>query len=1233
MYARVILVLTGIVCVSSARQINTGQWAVDKEPTNKINLEGMIFFHEKPVTDSNGENSKRRDVPNVKPNSLNAFAHFMPDQSKLSLAAGLSRAADNVKMVKQGSINNLYNYVPKDKLDTPFTSEVVGKNDQPQTKPQWMTNSFTGNDVMDNDKSQLIELSQLGIVKENVVDGIIAANDVKEFGYLNTGTGADFSNSNIFDNSLTENNFPSDTFRIGNAFGAEGTVDDRFTSDFNKNGYIFDDELSPPDVTSAANLLQSENRMLELELQTGNVEPIMSGFPSKIPLTSSNTADSLLNKNTSNQIDSGNPSASKSSSQDIVKPFPFGQIKGNAPPKRKRVPTLEIKSNFIDNSRKPILRVQSEFVDMSGRQNPKMETIGSFVDTSNSKLAQTTAGTTSKPITTIYTTTKAKFTTTKAPFATMSSPTTGTNSILTTPILQGRSSENTNQFKTSDLSNIEKQLIGLNSKGDKLNVVNPESEPGQNNLKVDMLYPPAPFPVIDQSNSIPNVTQTMQGDTNVDDVVMNNEQGQGSLNTDKQTNPMFDELDYDMYADDNAQNQQVSELSNSRKPIDLHYNDDHDRFITDPNVQVINPSNKIVPNDQTSNQNIIGSGSMSEEIGSEQNNFVNPANVGPINKNSQQVNNQGNDQNRQLNGQLDKNNLVQNNQINSNRQSNPSIQSSAVTSGTRTNNNFGSSSFSNNGNVMNQNRFNQNEQSGFQQNMNNFPSNRFNSVQNSVSNQNNQQAMFPGLNSGQNNFIGSNIPQPNQQNNIAQNRPLSTDTENMNDIQNGANTGLIPKNQINTFQNMASLNDGLITQNLNPNNVLNPNDEVNPNNVMNPNNVINLNNVVNPNNVINPNNVVNPNNVMNPNNVINPNNGINPQNNLINQNTISPNGQINSQNEFIQRNLNPNNNGISQNSLLNPNTNPNNAFNSVNNIVNPNLIPNNARNTPNNLNQNSAQNNAVNPNLNTNTVRNAQNNAVNQIPFSRVPGQSLPANIGTQPINTNMFPSQGQRFLGQGTAQSGNVDNFNFGNQGSNQNGQNGLNSQIRTNFNSINGNFGQSNFNQNNNIQNRPFMSSNDNTQVQTANNFQNNQNLRTTNGLASNVRPGQNLAQTLQNQNNFMNPNTFLGRQNNIPNFGNGFRQNSGNLLQTRQNIGTFPGSVTNVQRAFPGNMPQFQNNLPNNMLTGNIQNGVNNFGQFPSSNAFGNPGMNSFPSNRQFNSNLFRSNAINRQFGAFR
>ena len=1061
-----------------------------------------------------------------------------------------------------------------------------------------MSATFTGNDVTNSKNDQQIELSQLGIVKENVADRFNEENDIKEISYLNTGT-HDFSSSNFLVN-LPPEGIVGSTNKLDNT---EVVESNNFVPDVNKNAYIFEDELSPPDFSKP---IQQGNKIFNLQNEIN--EPKESKFPTQFPLTSTNSTESVSNRNTFNQFElslSDNVFDSEISKGDIVKPFPFGQIQGNTKPtntKNKRVPTLEIKSNFVDNSRKPILRVQSKFVDMSGRQNPKMETIGSFVDTSKSKQLQpTTDNTLMQTTTEVNPTTKTTLKSTMKQYTTVPSPTKSANPVSVNPPLQGVTSTDTRQVMTNDISNTESNSNMMDSKRD-----NPATfKRNEDKLKVDILYPPAPFPAFDQASSISGVDQK-QSDAQEQLVTKSNtqidstENNVNNANTAPGTNAIEQtplDLDYDLYADGNEQSQISSQgLSETSIPLDTKHNDDHDRFVTDPNVQIINPNNQVVHADKPLiNQNGIESDTLSQGSVNNNfhNNFVNSATSGVLSSNENIVpgiSNQ-NSQNRQFgNG-----NFIQNNQINRNRLMNPSLQGSTTESGSQTNTRINPSILRNNGNVINQNTFNQNIGPGFRQNMDNTPSNRFNSVQNRFSNQKNS------MNSGQNNFI----PNPKQQINRLQSGQLSAGQINVNKVQNSVQTATakLPdarSNTGNTLDNEADLNNRLNS----------------PINSMN-NNLISRNAFINR----------------------NANGDFNTQNNFIEQNVnlknagTEPNNQnsaINTQNTIVNPNLNQINAQTIQNNVANPIVNQNVLRNIQNNAANPIVNQNHLINTQNNaanpnLNQNFIRNmgNNVDPNINQNSARNSRNNAANGMIGSRVPTEIM----GTRPVNSNLLSSQGRVFLNQGMTKTGNV---NFGNQMSRQVGLNRINSQvIRTPLTGNNGNFGQNDFNfVNRNVQNRPLVSGNNN--VQLPNSFQNNQNnfQRNVNGLASNIRSPQNLAQIFQNQND------FLGRPNSFLNSGNGmqrFGQNNGNVLQNRQNTGIFPNSLTNLQPNFQGNMPQFQNNLPINMLNRNLQNVENNFRQNPSANAISNMGVNAFPNNGQFNSNP--TNVINPQFWTFR
>ncbi|XP_045185168.2 GATA zinc finger domain-containing protein 14-like [Mercenaria mercenaria] len=1172
-----------------------------------MNLNGITFFHEKQQTDTNGEGKIHKSERNSKP--LHAFSHFMPDQSKLSLAAGLSRVASESKInfgASGSNKNNLLNYAPKDDVKAPFTSEVVGfesKNSQlPENGSNWKTKSFTGNDVIASDNSQLINFSQLGIMKENVNDVMNSVNDVKEISYFNTGSNGFAANSNFDISAKNGNDISADNTGGGdNMFNKAGVVENNFVPQFNNNGYIFDNAFASTNTAKVDISAQAENSMVSRVLPNENIEPLVNDFPNKISITSSDSfASGISNsENAFNNIESTisvNAAASTEERKNIVKPFPFEQLHGKPTKLSKRVPTLKTQNDFVDNSRKPILTVKSAFVDLSGRQNPNMKTFGNFIDKSNEMTPKTTIQSTTKPTTPLASTTKTTLISSVKTSPTIASPeSTRPSPVLTGLGLPGVLSVNPNQISKDNVRSNSKNENKINTGSNKITsqdtidtqtgnseTVLATTEPPQDKLNVDMLYPPAPFPAIDQSNTISSVDQTGMNKLNINtaDVASNVDKEQTNLNNGKTVNtipldtvpednnrvPVGDlDYDYDMYADIpvNVNNGPSSkDQSNKNIPLVQKNNGDIDRFITDPNVQIINPSNQMIPNNVQINPNgqneirsrtgIKDSGLISNSKSNVQN-FVNDGRTGFINRNTFQTNGQAvqnNIKSRQMNTQdiLSNDQRVVNNQINSNEIGDGQVmQGSPNAPGTRgTNGQFGSDNVGNNQNILNRNAINPNLLNRLKQNFNSFSNG--------------------GITSNQNGFTNQNV-NPNGQNIPIRNTALLNERNEIlqqNQQNNGDQTGASFRGQTN-FNNI-------------------------------------------------------PSGIQSPDLVNNPSTAGNAQNNLFNINT----------NQRVPTKILSGPQNIGQN--------------------NPNMVRQN-QNNPNMVRQNQNNPNMVRQNQNNlNMVRQNQNN-----PNMVRQNQNNPNMIGQNQNNPNLLvrnPSQFQNIQGLNrpvnTVQTGtagiSVPNINSANRiDNNLANMNRINAPNQRNFNTLNlnrgvqsGTIGQNNINTpNNNIQNGQLVSNNINGQIPRGNNFQSNLDSfpRNINGLANNIRTGQNVQIPFQNQNNILNTQT-LGTERNIPNFSNGIQgmgQNNRNMLQNRQffNPGNFQNNVPNIP-TFQGNVPQFQNNLPNNILRGNIRNGLNNFGP---NNAINFPGMNRFPSNVPLNSNPFGPNALNRQFGSFR
>lgn len=153
--------------------------------------------------------------------------------------------------------------------------------------------------------------------------------------------------------------------------------------------------------------------------------------------------------------------------KEIVRPFPFGQVKDGTG----RTPSMKPLGNFVDNSKKPVMRAVSKFLDLSGKKNPKMVPVATFIDKSN----MTT--TTEMPV----------LTTTQAHISVAGI---GLPGVLT------KSNGNTQSGGVMEPSSItlpSNTYVSLFPTETPLSPTHTTMPDGEN-LVVDMLYPPAPFP-------------------------------------------------------------------------------------------------------------------------------------------------------------------------------------------------------------------------------------------------------------------------------------------------------------------------------------------------------------------------------------------------------------------------------------------------------------------------------------------------------------------------------------------------------------------------------------------------------------------------------------------------------------------------------------------------------------------------------------------------------------------
>ena len=206
--------------------------------------------------------------------------------------------------------------------------------------------------------------------------------------------------------------------------------------------------------------------------------------------TSSGNAGSNLN--TAFDMFSSSSSASSSSkvdktNQESVRPYPVNTVNANTG----KHPSMQAKGDFVDNSRKPMMRVVSKFVDLSGRHNPKMVAVGDFVEEK----------TTVAPA--VQTTTKLNgFQGINIPTFNLNAPgdvqsnNAASSNVLDTgfnnnnvPPMPNSNSNNMFQGNRDNIETSTPSVLQITT-AVPIQAISPDGE----NLKVDMLYPPAPFP-------------------------------------------------------------------------------------------------------------------------------------------------------------------------------------------------------------------------------------------------------------------------------------------------------------------------------------------------------------------------------------------------------------------------------------------------------------------------------------------------------------------------------------------------------------------------------------------------------------------------------------------------------------------------------------------------------------------------------------------------------------------